>query len=296
MEFLTGKSLADEIYDTIYYAEKYVIILSPFIQLDEYFKNEVFKTLRNNSHVHVILGFGKNETNITKSFKKQDIDFFMEFPNISIIYLPNLHGKIYANEKKVITTSMNLIDYSFINNIEFGVVAEKSLINSSLYTSALGQCYDILDNEGYTVYSKRPMYKKKFILGKDYVGSEVKLDLMDDLAHGKHINKIQFSNFIADNYVNPESIASRTERDNHTPKEVVVQKKVSHSHKNNGFCIRCHAAIELNIDKPLCGRCFPVWVRFEDISYPEKFCISCGNEKQTSFSKPACYSCYKKFN
>ena len=57
MNFLTGKELNEKIYDTIYNSEKYLLILSPFIQLDEYFKDEVFKTHLNNSKVHIIIGF-----------------------------------------------------------------------------------------------------------------------------------------------------------------------------------------------------------------------------------------------
>jgi len=42
MNFLTGKVLSEKIYDIIYNSEKYLLILSPFIQLDRYFKDEVF--------------------------------------------------------------------------------------------------------------------------------------------------------------------------------------------------------------------------------------------------------------
>jgi hypothetical protein len=71
MNFLTGKELSEKIYDTIYNSEKYLLILSPFIQLDPYFKNEVFKTHLNNSSVHIIIGFGKNENDVSKSFKRR---------------------------------------------------------------------------------------------------------------------------------------------------------------------------------------------------------------------------------
>lgn len=62
MNFLTGKELSEKIYDTIYNSEKYLLILSPFIQLDTYFKDEVFKTHINNSIVHIIGFLGKMRT------------------------------------------------------------------------------------------------------------------------------------------------------------------------------------------------------------------------------------------
>jgi len=41
----------------------------------------------NNSNVHIIIGFGKNENNINRSFKKEDFDYFLQFPNVTIVYI-----------------------------------------------------------------------------------------------------------------------------------------------------------------------------------------------------------------
>ena len=144
MNFLTEEKLNDKVCDIIYNSEKYLLILSPFIQLGDYFKNVVFKTHINNSKVHIIIGFGKNENNINRSLRKEDFDYFMQFPNITIDYIPNLHAKYYGNESKSVVTSINLIDYSFINNIEFGVYAEKKLISinrNSFFKSAVNTCF-----------------------------------------------------------------------------------------------------------------------------------------------------------
>lgn len=292
MDFLTGKELADEIYDTIFYTEKYLLILSPFIQLDEYFKNEVFKTHLNNSQVHIILGFGKNEQNISRSFKMQDIEYFTQFPNITIVYIPNLHAKYYGNEKKAIITSMNLIDYSFLNNIEFGVSIERKILTGNkFFETSQSKCFNILEEEGLTIFVKRPKYKKKFLgLGKDYVGSEIELDLINDISKGKDVEKMKLSTFRNEKYVNialKEDRVSREEIVNNTDNEIKKETKL-------GNCIRCKNEIKLNLDKPLCSSCYNTWVRFEDPYYPENYCISCGYEKDVNFSKPACYSCYKK--
>jgi len=293
MDFLTGKQLADEIYDTIFYTEKYLLILSPFIQLDDYFKNEVFKTHLNNSQVHIILGFGKNENNVNKSFKRKDIEFFTEFPNITIVYLPNLHAKYYGNEKKGIVTSMNLIDYSFLNNIEFGVLSERKVLGSNtFFDTSQNKCFNIIENEGYTIFVKRPKYKKKRLFGKDYVGSEVELDIINDIKRGRNIEQINFSDFRNEKYVNFALKEERTERE---AKEINSKKKKEfNKNKKNGHCIRCNIDIQLDLDKPLCRECYQIWYNFEDPYYPENYCISCGDKKDTNFSKPACYDCYKK--
>lgn len=282
MSFLTGKQLAEEIYDTIYYAEKYIIILSPFIQLDPYFKDEVFKTHLNNAQVQIIIGFGKNESNVSRSFKKQDIEYFTQFPNITIVYIPNLHAKYYGNEKKAIVTSMNLIDYSFINNIEFGVAATKKMVgNNTFFDTSQKTCFSLLDSDGYTIYVKRPKYKKKLLIRKDYVGSEIELDLVKDISRGKNINRIAMSSFEHEKYVNATIKGMRTTRET-----------IEENHK--GCCIRCKTAIPLSIEKPLCDNCYSIWSKFSDPSYSENYCISCGEKKSVSYAKPACYSCYKQ--
>ena len=59
MDFLTGKPLSDTIYDTLFKAEKELIIISPYIQLGDYLKDNIFKQLLNNSKLHILIGFGK---------------------------------------------------------------------------------------------------------------------------------------------------------------------------------------------------------------------------------------------
>lgn len=291
MDFLTEEPLAEEIYDTIYNADKFILILSPFIQLDDYFKNEVFKTHLNNSQVHIIIGFGKNETDISKSFKSQDIEYFTQFPNITIVYIPNLHGKYYGNEKKAVITSMNLIDYSFKNNIELGVSVERKLLaNNAFFDTSMDKCFSIIENGGYTVFVKRPKYKKKFLIGKDYVGSETELDIIQDLSQGKNITKISPSEFLNEKFVNSEFKTERVKREELSEEEYNNSTSV----QQDGHCIRCKKSIPLDLEKPLCYSCYEIWFEYSNPNFKEKYCISCGGKHSTSLSKPACYSCYKK--
>ena len=125
-KFLTGKELEGAITDIIYEAKDNLLIVSPYVKLDDYFK-KLFSKHIDNPEVHIMILFGKNEGKLNKSLSFSDFDFFKSFPNITIIYVPNLHAKYYGNESKGITTSINLYDYSFINNIEFGVYRETGL-------------------------------------------------------------------------------------------------------------------------------------------------------------------------
>lgn len=292
MKFLTGNDLNEEIYDTIYEAKKYLIILSPFIQLDDYFKNEVFKNLIDMSRVHIIIGFGKNPENVNRSFKKSDIEYFTQFPNISIVYIPNLHGKFYGNEKKSVTTSLNLIDYSFTNNIEFGVLAEKQLLGTNaFFDEAENKCMEIL-KEGSTIFVRRPKFKRKLLLSKDYDGSADLLDLIDDLINNKPFQKQCFEDFPSETYSDGKQKQERVLKQDIAEETVFVTKIEVTSALGN--CIQCKTEIPIDLKKPLCRKCFAKWKKHSNSFNEEEYCHICGKSHSSSLAKPACYACFKK--
>lgn len=152
-KFVTGQELEKDIYDIIWYAKETLLIVSPFIKLDDYFK-KLFEKHINNPKIHIIIIFGKNEENVSRSLSKTDFDFFKKFLNISIIYVPNLHAKYYGNESKGIISSINLHDYSFKNNIEFGIFTENNLLTQYAKTA---------DQEAWQNVEKLRMRMKLFL-------------------------------------------------------------------------------------------------------------------------------------
>ena len=299
MDFLTGKPLSDTIYDTLFKAEKELIIISPYIQLGDYLKDNVFKQLLNNTKLHILIGFGKSTSNGEENCKREDIEYFLGFPNITMVYIPQLHGQYYANEKQSVITSMNLMDYSLVNNVEFGVLAEKALTDlvnkNNFFETSKNTIMSVLDS-GYTIFAKRPNYNKKFLgLAKDYVGSTVHLDLVDDVLSNREVKPIRYSSFIPENYVNAENrpLAEREpspERaiETKTPQENAVQEG------EKGHCIRCNTAIPFDPSKPLCDSCYEAWVKFGNRFYEEKYCHCCGEEKKVTVATPLCYNCFSK--
>lgn len=212
-EFITGEKLADEVYDIIFNAKKKLLIVSPYIKLDDYFKKELFDKHKSNPELHLIIVFGKNKKNPKKSFSKYDFDYFKGFPNVSIVYVDNLHAKYYANEEKGVVTSINLYDYSFKNNIEFGVISETKLIGGSkIDVQAWDSTMNVLAKNN-AVFIKRPTYKKKMLFGKDYMGSDIKLDITDDLLNGKSLEKHNVFDFMQENYLHEEQHKQRVSRD-----------------------------------------------------------------------------------
>ncbi|QDO94441.1 hypothetical protein FNB79_10855 [Formosa sediminum] len=80
--FLTGEQLEDKLTDIIWNAKRYVIIISPFIKLDDHVRS-IFDKLKATHEIHLILVFGKNEGYKQKSFREDDFEYFKAFKNIS---------------------------------------------------------------------------------------------------------------------------------------------------------------------------------------------------------------------
>lgn len=119
-KFLFDHQLVAAIEDLIRKSNKYLLLVSPFIDLDARIKDALNEKKQNHDFKLYVL-FGKNENNYYRSVKKDSFEFLKEFPNIEIRYNERLHAKFFQNDYDHIITSMNLYDYSLANNIEVGV-------------------------------------------------------------------------------------------------------------------------------------------------------------------------------
>ena len=115
--FLTGDELERKLTDIIWNAKKHIVLVSPFIKLDEHMK-AVLQKIKSTHEISVFVVFGKNEEYKHKSFNEEDFNFFKDFKNITILYNKNLHAKHYCNESEGLITSLNLYGYSMVNNVE----------------------------------------------------------------------------------------------------------------------------------------------------------------------------------
>ncbi|MAP55112.1 MAG: hypothetical protein CL605_09440 [Altibacter sp.] len=299
-KFLTSTALHDVIYDIIWDAEQTLLIVSPFIKLDDYFK-EIFTKHKNNPKLHIVIVFGKNETERSKSLNSNDFTFFKEFSNISIIYVPTLHAKYYGNERKGVITSINLYDYSFKNNIEFGVFHEQGFLNN-LSTKADQEAWNFcmdMAYEGEAVFIKRPVYeKKKFVvnLGKNYVKSDVLLDQTDTLNKTLLRNKKEYRIAKLDEF--PDEITLGSEKSERPRRETFAETPNSATTNNHtGYCIRTGTEIPFNPEQPFSYMAWKTWAQFENYDFAESYCHRTGKESfgKTSMRNPILNDNYKNY-
>ena len=284
-KFLTGSALVDAIDEIIWDAKDTLLIVSPYIKLDDHFR-QLFDRQKTNQELHLILVFGKNEKSVQKSLNKDDFDYFKQFPKISIVYVPNLHVKYYGNESKGIITSINLYDYSFNNNIEFGVLSEQSLLKSitrstSSDDEAWDTCMEIADTNE-VIFINRPVFEHKSGIlsrSKNYRGSKVLFDSTE-----------KFYGLFKKNMPSPELLGDYPEELDSNDSQVErpvrqVQAVVESSH---GFCIRTGIQIKFNPKQPMSAEAWKSWNKFANENYPEKFCHKTGQASngKTSMKNP----------
>lgn len=309
-KFLIGKELEECITNIIWDAGETLLILSPFIKLDDYFK-DLFKKHINNPKLHIIIVFGKNEGNVGRSMSKADFDFFKEFMFISIVYVPNLHAKYYGNEFQGVITSINMYDYSFKNNIEFGVHSEVRLLSlgNRIEQEVWSTCMGIAkSNEA--VFIKRPVYQKSLLrglFGKSYIKSDVMLDNTSSF-YGSSINKKRDKTFkTISEYPDELSLESSISE---KPQRPADSKPTRQSNTNSpraeskntqnhvGYCIRTGVPIPFNIEKPLCDEAFKTWSFFGNLDFPEAYCHYSGEKSDgvTTYKKPILHKNWKLAN
>jgi hypothetical protein len=299
-KFITGKELEEAVYNIIWEANRDLLIMSPYIKLDDYFK-KLFEKHIVAPRLHISIIFGKNEGQVNRSFNKADLEFFMQFPNISLVYVPNLHAKYYANDSMGVLTSINLYDYSFKHNIEYGVMYERKGIgllgkntDSAVWDNSLE-----LANENEVVFIKRPVFEKGF-LSRTYLSSQILLDRTAELYSGKTLTK--GSKKIGDFKEELDHVDLHSEM----PTRAEVEKKPGLTYNASrptpqksfepGFCIRTGEKIQFNPERPLSYQAYKSWSQFGNEDYPEKYCHYSGEPSsgETSVKRPILYKNWKQ--
>ena len=279
--------------DIIHEAQKKLLIISPFIRLDDYFK-KLFSVHQGNAEVEIILVFGKNEYDVSRSLNYEDFDFFKSFPNIGIVYVPNLHAKYFSNERRGVITSINLLDSSFRNNVEYGVVGEPKMIGGTdkFDNEAWQTSIDVV-SKGLAVFARVPKYKKKMLgLAKDYVGSETKWDVTEQLLNGYSFEEHNIFDFLDEDKFVSADLKKKPKREEFSAEPQIKGIGEENQLPEHGFCIRCSKEIDYDPNRPFCYECYSIWAQWGNAEYLEDHCHCCGKTEHTSKAKPLCYECF----
>jgi hypothetical protein len=138
MELLETASLSYEIERVITESKDYTIIVSPYLKINNRLRpklNDCFN--RNNKN---LILFREN------SLSKDEKYWLEACKNLTLLPIENLHAKCYINESNALIASMNLYEYSQINNHELGIKLTKSE-DESIINQLLSSVFNIIKTD-----------------------------------------------------------------------------------------------------------------------------------------------------
>ncbi len=116
-ELLTTSEINARIEHIINDAKERVVLVSPYLKLGPRLQTLIED--KDRMKVEMVVIYGKNELSPT------EIEWLSKLSRVRTSFCQNLHAKCYYNEFQGLVTSMNLYDYSQINNEELGVAFNK---------------------------------------------------------------------------------------------------------------------------------------------------------------------------
>ncbi|MDJ1506839.1 phospholipase D family protein [Xanthocytophaga agilis] len=138
-KFLNTSNISSAISDVIVKAKEYIVIMSPYLKLRPLLIQRLRTAGNKNVDIHFIIGKEKPSEDEIKQLRT--------IKNLEISYYQELHAKCYLNEKTAIIASMNLYEYSELNNREMGILVNREKKeDEELYNEIFEECNDIHDH------------------------------------------------------------------------------------------------------------------------------------------------------
>ena len=247
-KFLTTTGVSYELEELIRGADERLVLISPFLRVNQRIRDLLADKDRLKIDTRVV--YGKSELSTEQS------EWLSSTPSIRTSYSANLHAKCYLSEKKALITSMNLYEFSQVNNIEMGVLVDR-------------------DEDG-------PLY--------DAIYKEAQAILRGSEEH--HMDRpaaVQVKNHKARPVTDRK--AGRGDKNGQTRPS---KPSATGKRDQRGFCIRCRTELTADPSKPYCAGCFKSWARYKNKVYKEKHCHLCGKDHDATFQRPVCRSCFKR--
>lgn len=118
---ISTRGISYHIEQLISKARKEIILITPYLQLPREFHKRLIGA--SEKGIKITMVYGKKE-----ELDREQKKMLLSIDNLELRYLDRLHAKVYLNESEGVIASMNLYQYSEINNFELGV----SFVNDNL--------------------------------------------------------------------------------------------------------------------------------------------------------------------
>ncbi|WP_182406786.1 phospholipase D family protein [Psychrobacter sp. GP33] len=134
-KFLNSSGTTYHLEELIKNASDRLIIISPYLKLNDRIK-ELLED-RNRLKIDIRIVYGKND------LQPEEINWLKNLTFIRTSFCKNLHAKCYLNENECIITSLNLYEFSQVNNNEMGVLINRN-DDAKLYADTYDEAQRII--------------------------------------------------------------------------------------------------------------------------------------------------------
>ena len=121
-KFFATTGVSHSLEEIIKNASERLVLISPYLKVNDRLKELLEDKDRMKIDVRVI--YGKSE------LQPEESDWLDSMASIRTSFCKNLHAKCYLNENEALVTSMNLYEFSQVNNYEMGLLISDSLVKS----------------------------------------------------------------------------------------------------------------------------------------------------------------------
>lgn len=125
-KFLTTSGITYHLESLVKCAKEKLILISPFLKVNERLRQILDDKDREKIDIRVV--YGKNE------LQPEENNWLKSKASIRSSFCKNLHAKCFLNESEALITSMNLYEFSQVNNEEMGILVAKDQ-DQGLYAS-----------------------------------------------------------------------------------------------------------------------------------------------------------------
>lgn len=116
--FLDTAGVSHFLQQLINKADERLVLISPYLKIIPRIKDALEDKNRLKIDIRVV--YGKNE------LQPEENNWLKSMSSIRTSFCKDLHAKCYLNENEVIITSMNLYEFSHVNNHEMGIYINKN--------------------------------------------------------------------------------------------------------------------------------------------------------------------------
>lgn len=115
-KFLTTAGISHHVEEILSRAQHRVVIVSPYLRTRDRIRSLIKERAERGVEVHIV--YGKDELH------DKERAWIDALPTVRLYFHKDLHAKCFMNESAAVLGSMNLYDFSELNNIEMGVLLE----------------------------------------------------------------------------------------------------------------------------------------------------------------------------